>query len=86
MADIEKMLGVRTEVLTRWHRRPEQAIGTSHLDKFAQIVRDVSRAGSATPKALVEYLLAAQSEEDGLDPGEVQRKDNTVQILTVHKA
>lgn len=86
VADIEKMLGVRSEVLTRWHRRPEQAIGTSHLDKFAQIVRDVSRAGSATPKALVEYLLAAQSEEDGLDPGEVQRKDNTVQILTVHKA
>ena len=39
-----------------------------------------------SPKALVEYLLAAQSEEDGLDPGEVQRKDNTVQILTVHKA
>lgn len=86
VADIEKMLGVRTEVLTRWHRRPEQAIGTSHLDKFAQIVRDVSRAGTATPKALVEYLLAAQSEEDGLDPGEVQKKDNTVQILTVHKA
>ncbi|MCG7258677.1 MULTISPECIES: UvrD-helicase domain-containing protein [unclassified Corynebacterium] len=86
VADIEKMLGVRTEVLTRWHRRPEQAIGTSHLDKFAQIVRDVSRTGTATPKALVEYLLAAQSEEDGLDPGEVQRKDNTVQILTVHKA
>ncbi|WP_293817546.1 UvrD-helicase domain-containing protein [uncultured Corynebacterium sp.] len=86
VADIEKMLGVRTEVLTRWHRHPEQAIGTSHLDKFAQIVRDVSRTGTATPKALVEYLLAAQSEEDGLDPGEVQRKDNTVQILTVHKA
>lgn len=86
VADIEKMLGVRTEVLTRWHRRPEQAIGTSHLDKFAQIVRDVSRAGTATPKALVEYLLAAQSEEGGLDPGEVQKKDNTVQILTVHKA
>ena len=86
VADIEKMLGVRTEVLTRWHRRPEQAIGTSHLDKFAQIVRDVSHAGTATPKALVDYLLAAQSEEDGLDPGEVQKKDNTVQILTVHKA
>lgn len=86
VADIEKMLGVRTEVLTRWHRHPEESIGTSHLDKFAQIVRDVSRAGTATPKALAEYLLAAHSEEGGLDPGEVQRKDNTVQILTVHKA
>ncbi len=86
VADIEKMLGVRTEVLTRWHRRPEQSIGTSHLDKFAQIVREVSRVNTANPKALVEYLLAAHAEEDGLDPGEVQRKDNTVQILTVHKA
>ena len=37
VADIEKMLGVRTEVLTRWHRHPEESIGTSHLDKFAPV-------------------------------------------------
>lgn len=86
VADIEKMLGVRHEVLARWHRHPDQSIGTSHLDRFADIVRDFSRIGSATPKALVEYLKAAHAEEDGLTPGEVQRKDNTVQILTVHKA
>lgn len=86
VADIEKMLGVRTEVLMRWHRQPEQAIGTSHLDKFAQIVREFSRVVTTSPQALVEYLLAAHAKEDGLAPGEVQRKDNTVQILTVHKA
>ena len=58
VADIEKMLGVRHEVLARWHRHPDQSIGTSHLDRFADIVRDFSRIGSATPKALVEYLKA----------------------------
>lgn len=86
VADIEQMIGVRTEVLTRWFRDPEASIGTSHLEKFASIVRDFSELSGSSPSALVEYLRAAYQEESGLEPGEVQKKLNTVQILTVHKA
>lgn len=86
IADIEKMIGVRTEVLTRWFQDQESSIGTSHLDKFADIVRDFSNLPNASASALVDYLRAAHDEEGGLEPGEVQKKLNTVQILTVHKS
>lgn len=86
ISDIERMMGVRTEVLTRWYRDPSAGLGTSHLDKFATIVREFSEISSASPTALVEYLRAAHDQESGLEPGEVVAKTNTVQILTVHKA
>ena len=86
IADIEQMIGVRTEVLTRWHRDPESSIGTSHLEKFAGIVREFSELANASASALVDYLRAAYDEESGLEPGEVKKKQNVVQILTVHKS
>ena len=86
VADIEKMMGIRTEVMTRWFSDPETSIGTSHLDKFADIVREFSNLPNASARSLVDYLRAAYAEEGGLEPGEVQKKLNTVQILTVHKS
>ncbi|WP_426706085.1 UvrD-helicase domain-containing protein [Corynebacterium auriscanis] len=86
VADIERMLGVRTEVLTRWYSAPEYSIGTSHLDRFAEIVRGFSEISGASASTLVEYLMAAKDKEDGLETGEVTKKDNLVQILTVHKS
>ena len=86
IADIEKMMGIRTEVMTRWFSDPETSIGTSHLDKFADIVREFSNLPNASARSLVDYLRAAYDEEGGLEPGEVQKKLNTVQILTVHKS
>lgn len=86
VADIEKMIGIRTEVMTRWFRDQETSIGTSHLDKFADVVREFSNLPNASASALVDFLRAAHEEEGGLEPGEVQKKLNTVQILTVHKS
>ncbi|MBC2682076.1 UvrD-helicase domain-containing protein [Corynebacterium anserum] len=86
VADIEQMIGVRTEVMARWHRDPETSIGTSHLEKFASIVRDFAALNNSNASALVEYLKAAYDQEAGLEPGEVRKKQNVVQILTVHKA
>lgn len=86
VADIERMLGVRTEVITRWYSEPEHSIGTSHLDRFAEIVRSFSEISGASASTLVEYLLAAKEKEDGLETGEVTQKENLVQILTVHKS
>ena len=86
IADIEHMMGLRTEVLTRWHRDREASIGTSHLDAFADIVRSFAELSTANASDLVSYLQAAREHEDGLAPGDVEKKANTVQILTVHKA
>ncbi|KAB1504148.1 ATP-dependent helicase [Corynebacterium sp. 320] len=86
VTDVEQSLGVRTEVLTRWHSDRETSIGTSHLDHFADIVRSFSEVTSGNASDLVSYLLAARDEEGGLEPGEVQKKSDTVQILTIHKA
>ena len=86
ISDIERMLGVRAEVLTRWHSAPEHSIGTSHLDRFADIVRGFSDVAGASASTLVEYLLAAKEREDGLETGEIAKKENLVQILTIHKS
>ncbi|MDK8790506.1 UvrD-helicase domain-containing protein [Corynebacterium sp. MSK039] len=86
IADIEDMIGIRTEVLTRWHRNPDDSIGTSHLDKFAEIVQDFSRLVGSNASALVDYLRAAHEHDAGLEPGEVEAKTDTVQILTVHRS
>ncbi|RAV33366.1 UvrD-helicase domain-containing protein [Corynebacterium heidelbergense] len=86
VADIERMIGMRVEVLTRWHADAESALGTSHLDRFAEVVRGFAEVGGTDPAALVDYLRAAHDQEAGLEPGEVSKRENTVQILTVHKA
>lgn len=86
IADIEDMIGIRTEVLTRWHRNPDDSIGTSHLDEFADIVQSFSQLGGSNASILVDYLRAAHDHDAGLEPGEVEAKTDTVQILTVHRS
>ncbi|HIW91352.1 MAG TPA: UvrD-helicase domain-containing protein [Candidatus Corynebacterium avicola] len=86
VADIEKMTGVRTEVLTRYHRDSRRSIGASHLDKFAEVVRSFADLSAATPSALVDYLRSAAEREKGLEPGETEVRTDCVQLLTVHKA
>ncbi|MDN5684654.1 3'-5' exonuclease, partial [Corynebacterium glyciniphilum] len=86
VADIENMTGVRTEVLTRYHRSSDRSIGTSHLDRFAEVVRSFSELSASSPAALVDYLRSASAREKGLDPGEVEVRTDCVQLLTVHKA
>lgn len=86
VADIEQMLGVRTEVLTRYHRDRRRSIGTSHLDRFAEVVRSFADLSGASPGALVDYLRAAEAREKGLEAGEVEKRSDCVQLLTVHKA
>lgn len=86
VADIEQMTGVRTEVLTRYHRDRQRSIGASHLDRFAEVVRSFSELSAASPGALVDYLRSAQEREKGLEAGEVEKRSDCVQLLTVHKA
>src|SRR5699024_11500457 len=86
IADIEDMLGIRTEVLTRWHRNPDDSIGTSHLDEFADIVQKFSQLGGSSASSLVDYLRAAHEHDAGLEPGEIEANSVTVQLIIVHRS
>lgn len=82
-ADIEDVFGIRTEVLARENPHDDGAIGTVHLDRFADEVAGHSSIG--LPE-LLDYFHLAKNQEDGLEPGEVTVRSDRVQILTVHKA
>lgn len=82
-ADIEDVFSIRTEVLARENPHDDGAVGTVHLDRFADEVADHSSIG--LPE-LLDYFQLAKNQEDGLEPGEVSVRSDRVQILTVHKA
>ena len=82
-ADIEDVFGIRTEVLARENPRADGAVGTVHLDRFAD---EVAAHSSIGLPELLDYFHLAKNQEDGLEPGEVTVRSDRVQILTVHKA
>lgn len=85
-ADIEEVMGIRTEVLARQDPSADGSHGTTHLDAFAQIVADFERIPGATLRSLLDYFALAQEHEDGFEPGEVTVRSERVQLLTVHKS
>ncbi|QGU02658.1 ATP-dependent DNA helicase UvrD1 [Corynebacterium kalinowskii] len=85
-ADIEEVMGIRTEVLARQDPLVDGSHGTSHLDAFAQQVAAFERTPGATLRGLLEYFELAQDQEDGFEPGEVSVRSERVQLLTVHKS
>lgn len=85
-ADIEEVMGIRTEVLARQDPLADGSHGTAHLDAFAQQVAAFERIPGATLRGLLEYFELAQEHEDGFEPGEVTVRSERVQLLTVHKS
>jgi DNA helicase II / ATP-dependent DNA helicase PcrA len=82
VADVERTMLLDIEATAR-----PGAIGRAHLDAFADVVADYAETSpSASLPALLDYLAAAETAEDGLEPGEVVVAENRVQILTVHSA
>ncbi|MGV0327231.1 ATP-dependent helicase [Corynebacterium confusum] len=77
-ADIEAVFNLRTEVLARG-----TAGAATHLDAFAGVVESLPVDGLG---ALLDYLELAKEHENALEPGEVPKVNNRVQILTAHKA
>jgi DNA helicase II / ATP-dependent DNA helicase PcrA len=82
VADVERAMLLDVEATAR-----VGGARRAHLNKFADVVSDYAQASpSASLSALLDYLAAAESAEDGLEPGEVQVAEDRVQILTVHSA
>ncbi len=74
VADVERTIGIRAEA-----RR-------EHLDAFADVVAGYAGDPEATVGGLLDFLRAAESVENGLEPGEVEVAPDRVQVLTVHAA
>src|SRR5690606_1388316 len=62
-------------------------LARAHLDAIGDVAaRFAEETEGGTPSAFLAYLAAAEEEERGLTPGEVEVVEGAVQILTVHAA
>ncbi len=88
LADIERTIGLDIEVAVR--RPGEQALARGHLDAFldiaADFAADLGAATGGTLTGFLSYLQAAEEQERGLEAGVVERREDAVQVLTVHGA
>jgi DNA helicase II / ATP-dependent DNA helicase PcrA len=84
IAEIERTSGLDVEVAMRGG---DTGLGRAHLDAFGNVAaRFVAESEGATLGAFLAYLRAAEEEERGLSPGEVEVVEGAVQILTAHAA
>ncbi|MFC8531698.1 ATP-dependent helicase [Nocardia sp. NPDC057227] len=85
VADVERTIGVAVETQARRAMLGAGA-GREHLDAFADVVAGYAADSDATLAGLLAFLTAAESVENGLEPGEIEVAKDRVQILTVHAA
>jgi len=84
IADIERTTGLEVEVATR---PGEAGLARAHLDAIGHVAaRFSSEAEGPTLSAFLAFLAAAEDEERGLPPGEIEVLEGAVQILTAHAA
>ncbi|WP_280397868.1 ATP-dependent DNA helicase [Nocardia carnea] len=85
VADVERTIGVGVEAQAR-RALAGSGAGREHLDAFAEVVAGYAADSGATLGGLLAFLAAAESVENGLEPGEVEVAPDRVQVLTVHAA
>ncbi len=83
--DVVGTLGLDIEVAVRpgvTHARAQ-----AHLQALHEVAEEFTRIAEVPSlAAFLSYLAAAEDEERGLEPGEVQTSDEAVSLLTVHGA
>ncbi|WP_054814982.1 ATP-dependent helicase [Nocardia arizonensis] len=85
VADVERTIGVGVEAQAR-RAVAGSGAGREHLDAFAEVVAGYAADSGASLGGLLAFLAAAESVENGLEPGEVEVARDRVQVLTVHAA
>jgi len=84
IADIERTTGLDVEVAAR---PGDAGLARGHLDALGDIAARFSAdSDGGTLAGFLAYLAAAELEERGLAPGEVEVVEGAVQILTAHAA
>ncbi|WP_229404650.1 ATP-dependent DNA helicase [Micromonospora sp. NBRC 110038] len=89
IADVERTIGLDVEVAVRAGRdgTGDAGLARGHLDALGDVAaRFNGESPAATLSGFLAYLAAAEDEERGLAPGEVEVVDGAVQILTAHAA
>ncbi|MET8649585.1 ATP-dependent helicase [Nocardia aurea] len=85
VADVERTIGVGVETQAR-RAMAGTGAGREHLDAFAEVVAGYAADSGASLGGLLAFLAAAESVENGLEPGEIEVARDRVQVLTVHAA
>ncbi|HET8680533.1 MAG TPA: UvrD-helicase domain-containing protein [Micromonosporaceae bacterium] len=84
VADIERVTGLEVEVATR---AGDAGLARGHLDALGAVAaRFSAESEGGTVSAFLAFLAAAEDEERGLAPGEVEVVEGAVQVLTAHAA
>jgi DNA helicase II / ATP-dependent DNA helicase PcrA len=89
IADIERTIGLDVEVAVRAGRdgAGDAGLARGHLDALADVAARFSgETPGATLSGFLSYLAAAEDEERGLAPGEVEVVEGAVQVVTAHAA
>jgi DNA helicase-2/ATP-dependent DNA helicase PcrA len=88
IADVERTIGLDVEVAVRAGAGGGDAgLARGHLDALGNVAARFSgEAEGPTLSAFLAFLAAAEAEERGLTPGEVDVVEGAVQILTAHAA
>ncbi|MET8042976.1 UvrD-helicase domain-containing protein [Micromonospora sp. NPDC005215] len=89
IADIERTIGLDVEVAVRAGRdgAGDAGLARGHLDALGDVAARFSgETPGATLSGFLSYLAAAEDEERGLAPGEVEVVEGAVQVVTAHAA
>ncbi|HWG98050.1 MAG TPA: ATP-dependent helicase, partial [Pilimelia sp.] len=87
LADVERTIGLDVEVAVRAGTAGDAGLARGHLDALGDVAaRFAVESDGGTLSAFLAYLAAAEAEERGLAPGEVEVREGAVQILTAHAA
>ncbi|BCY14861.1 ATP-dependent DNA helicase [Actinoplanes sp. L3-i22] len=87
LADIERTAGLDVEVAVRGWAAGDAGLARAHLDALGEAAtRYSSENETGTLAGFLAFLAAAEEEERGLEPGQVDVVEGAVQILTAHAA
>ncbi|MBU2670907.1 DEAD/DEAH box helicase [Actinoplanes bogorensis] len=87
VADIERTIGLDVEVAVRGWAAGDAGLARGHLDALADTAaRYSAETDGGTLAGFLAFLTAAEEEERGLEPGQVDVVEGAVQILTAHAA
>ncbi|MEV0605788.1 UvrD-helicase domain-containing protein [Polymorphospora rubra] len=89
IADVERTIGLDVEVAVRAGagRGGDAGLARGHLDALGDVAaRFASDTEGAALPGFLAFVAAAEDEERGLAPGEVEVVEGAVQILTAHAA
>jgi DNA helicase-2/ATP-dependent DNA helicase PcrA len=87
VADIERTTGLDVEVAVRGWRAGDAGLARGHLDALGDVAaRYAAETDGGTLAGFLAFLAAAEEEERGLEPGQVDVVEGAVQILTAHAA